>query len=74
MEDLTLTNTSKSKNSKNSTATKTPQKKSKVAAKSTGEKYQFQIMQSSGVPINEIAKFADADYWLTYFPPLAIVS
>ena len=48
-------------------------KKGKVAAKSTGLKYQFQIMQSIGVPTDEIKKFADPYYWLTYFPPLCIV-
>lgn len=49
------------------------QKKGKVASKSTGQKYQFQIMKSSGVPDDEIPKFADAKYWVYYFPKLAIV-
>ncbi|CAG8679942.1 42317_t:CDS:10 [Gigaspora margarita] len=52
--------------------TKMISKKGKVAAKSTDQKYQFQIMQSMGVPINEIAKFSDSNYWLYFFPPLAI--
>lgn len=47
--------------------------KGKVAAKSTGLKYQFQIMESIGVPRDEIKKFADAEYWLRYFPPIAKV-
>lgn len=47
-------------------------KKGKVAAKSSGAKYQWQIMQSLGIPDEEIPKFADATYWLQYFPPLAI--
>ncbi|KAJ1917024.1 cytosolic leucyl tRNA synthetase [Mycoemilia scoparia] len=46
--------------------------KSKIAAKTGGAKYQFQIMQSLGVPTEEIHRFADASYWLTYFPPKAI--
>lgn len=49
-------------------------KKGKLVAKSTGLTYQFQIMESIGVPRNEIKKFADPLHWLTYFPPIAIVS
>jgi len=45
--------------------------KSKVKAKSGGATYQWNIMKSNGVPESEIAKFADASYWLEYFPPLA---
>jgi leucyl-tRNA synthetase len=45
--------------------------KSKVAAKTGGAKYQFMIMESMGVPRDEIHKFSDARHWLTYFPPLA---
>jgi leucyl-tRNA synthetase len=48
-------------------------KKGKIAAKSTGHKYQFQILESIGVPREEVKKFADPYYWLTYFPPIAIV-
>ncbi|KAI0031473.1 leucyl-tRNA synthetase [Vararia minispora EC-137] len=47
-------------------------KKGKLAAKSTGHTYQFQILESIGVPREEIRKFADPYYWLTYFPPIAI--
>ncbi|KAF9477977.1 leucyl-tRNA synthetase [Pholiota conissans] len=47
-------------------------KKGKLVAKSTGLTYQFQIMESIGVPRSEINKFADPLYWLTYFPPIAI--
>ena len=43
---------------------------SKAAAKAGGCKYQWQIMQSLGLPDDEIQKFADADHWLRYFPPL----
>ena len=43
---------------------------SKAAAKAGGCKYQWQIMQSLGLPDDEIKKFADADHWLRYFPPL----
>jgi leucyl-tRNA synthetase len=49
-------------------------KKGKLAAKSTGHIYQFQIMESIGVPLSEVKKFADPYYWLTYFPPIAMVS
>lgn len=49
-------------------------KKGKVAAKATGHTYQFQIMESIGVPRSEIKKFADPAYWLKYFPPIARVS
>jgi leucyl-tRNA synthetase len=44
--------------------------KSKAKAKSGGGLYQWEIMQSMGIPDSEIAKFADATYWLSYFPPL----
>ncbi|KAI0299066.1 leucine-tRNA ligase [Multifurca ochricompacta] len=47
-------------------------KKGKLTAKSTGYTYQFQIMESIGVPRSEIKKFADPYYWLTYFPPIAV--
>ena len=48
-------------------------KKGKLAAKSTGLTYQFQIMESIGVPRAEIKKFADTQYWLQFFPPIAKV-
>ncbi|KAK0189731.1 hypothetical protein F5146DRAFT_1139201 [Armillaria mellea] len=47
-------------------------KKGKLQAKATGHAYQFQIMESIGVPKSEISKFADPLYWLEYFPPIAI--
>ncbi|KAI9032188.1 hypothetical protein DFJ74DRAFT_653553 [Hyaloraphidium curvatum] len=47
-------------------------KKSKVLAKTGNVQYQFQIMLSMGVPLEEIPKFADPTHWLYYFPPLAI--
>ncbi|RWS07474.1 leucine--tRNA ligase: cytoplasmic-like protein, partial [Dinothrombium tinctorium] len=47
-------------------------KKSKAAAKTGNVKYQFQIMQSLGLKDEEIVKFSDAQYWLQYFPELAI--
>ncbi|PIK48143.1 putative leucine--tRNA ligase, cytoplasmic-like [Apostichopus japonicus] len=46
-------------------------KKSKQIAKTGAGKYQWQIMLSLGIPIEEIPKFADAEYWLQYFPPRA---
>ncbi|KFA49605.1 hypothetical protein S40293_06622 [Stachybotrys chartarum IBT 40293] len=51
--------------------TKFTAKKGKAAAKTVKMKYQFQIMQASGVPTEEIHKFADPQHWLQYFPPLA---
>lgn len=48
-------------------------KKGKVAAKATGLQYQFQIMESMGVPREEIKKFADPYFWLQYYPPICIV-
>lgn len=48
--------------------------KGKLQAKSTGHTYQFQIMESIGVPLPEVKKFADPHYWLEYFPPIAVVS
>ncbi|XP_072941496.1 leucine--tRNA ligase, cytoplasmic isoform X2 [Epargyreus clarus] len=47
-------------------------KKSKAVAKTGAAKYQWQIMQSIGVPDDEIKKFADELYWLEYFPPRAV--
>lgn len=49
--------------------TKFSTKKSKAAAKTAKLQYQFQIMQSMGIPIDEIHLFADPHYWLEYFPP-----
>lgn len=46
-------------------------KKSKVNAKSTGLKYQFQIMEAIGISRSEIKNFADPQYWVKYFPPIA---
>ncbi|KAI1770698.1 hypothetical protein F4818DRAFT_450203 [Hypoxylon cercidicola] len=33
-------------------------------------KYQFQVMLSLGIPLEEIHKFADAKYWLHHFPQI----
>ena len=49
-------------------------KKGKVAAKSTGKMFQWQIMESMGVPVEEIPSFASTDKWLTYFPTYTIVN
>ncbi|KAF8556757.1 leucyl-tRNA synthetase [Imleria badia] len=46
--------------------------KGKIAAKSTGLTYQFQIMESIGVPREQVKKFADPYHWLSYFPPICI--
>uniref|UniRef100_A0A060T503 leucine--tRNA ligase n=1 Tax=Blastobotrys adeninivorans TaxID=409370 RepID=A0A060T503_BLAAD len=50
--------------------TKFGAKKSKAVAKQGRSKYQFEIMLQLGIPREEVKKFADARYWLTYFPPL----
>lgn len=50
--------------------TKFSGKKSKAAAKNVQMKYQFQIMLAIGIPLQEIHKFADPQYWLHFFPAL----
>ncbi|AEO70196.1 uncharacterized protein THITE_2121281 [Thermothielavioides terrestris NRRL 8126] len=45
-------------------------KKGKAALKSAKAKHQFQVMLSLGIPREQIHKFADAGYWLQYFPQL----
>jgi len=42
--------------------------KSKVAAKTGGLEYQWQIMQALGLKDEEIKKFSDTQHWLEYFP------
>ncbi|KAG4304749.1 hypothetical protein PORY_001802 [Pneumocystis oryctolagi] len=54
--------------SNKSDLTKFQAKKGKVAMKNQNLRYQFQIMRLLGIPNEEIYKFADAKYWLTYFP------
>ncbi|GAU23734.1 hypothetical protein TSUD_128380 [Trifolium subterraneum] len=56
----------------NAVAGKFKGKKSKVAAKSGGQIYQWEIMRSVGITDAEISDFQDPQKWLTYFPPLAI--
>jgi leucyl-tRNA synthetase len=46
-------------------------KKSKAAAKTGMQKFQWEIMKGFGLSDEEIAKFQDPYHWLTYFPPLA---
>jgi len=46
-------------------------KKSKVEAK-TGGLDQYEIMVALGIEPEEIPKFVDPEYWLKFFPPLAI--
>lgn len=55
----------------NQDPTKKKAKHGKQAAKSTGLNYQFQIMQSMGVALEEIQRFADPSYWIHYWPPIA---
>lgn len=50
--------------------TKFTAKKSKAAAKQGRSKFQFEIMMQLGIPREDVKKFADSTYWLTYFPPL----
>ncbi|KAH9908340.1 leucyl-tRNA synthetase [Xylariomycetidae sp. FL2044] len=42
--------------------------KSKAVAKAGKAKYQFEIMLSLGVPLDEIHRFSDPEYWLQVFP------
>jgi leucyl-tRNA synthetase len=49
--------------------TKFSAKKGKAAAKTVKAKYQWQILHSVGIPLEEIHKFADPQHWLKYFPP-----
>ncbi|KAI1740026.1 leucyl-tRNA synthetase [Xylaria scruposa] len=67
LEQLSIaetTNTSKTDVSKFSGS------KSKAAAKSGKAKYQYEIMLSLGIPVEEIHKFADPYHWLHVFPQL----
>eukprot|EP00038_Savillea_parva_P023260 m.40180 g.40180 ORF g.40180 m.40180 type:complete len:1085 (-) comp5929_c0_seq1:1678-4932(-) len=41
----------------------------KIAAKSGGETFQWNIMKHLGIPESEIPQFAEAETWLKYFPP-----
>ncbi|OBA28001.1 hypothetical protein HANVADRAFT_22229 [Hanseniaspora valbyensis NRRL Y-1626] len=50
--------------------TKFKAKKSKAQAKQGRGKYQFEIMMQLGISREQVSKFADANYWLDYFPPL----
>ncbi|XP_051955494.1 leucine--tRNA ligase, cytoplasmic [Xyrauchen texanus] len=51
---------------------KTKGKKSKAVAKAGSSKFQWDIMRSLGLCDDEIMKFAEAEHWLDYFPPLAV--
>ncbi|TKA53504.1 hypothetical protein B0A49_01733 [Cryomyces minteri] len=44
--------------------------KGKAAAKTVKMKYQFQIMLSIGIPLEEIHLFAEPMKWLQHFPPI----
>lgn len=43
--------------------TKFNAKKGKAAAKTVKAKYQWQILNSIGIPLEEIHRFADPQYW-----------
>ncbi|KAJ7944734.1 Leucine--tRNA ligase, cytoplasmic [Quillaja saponaria] len=47
-------------------------KKSKVASKSSGQVFQWEILRSFGISDSEISDFQQPHKWLTYFPPLAV--
>ncbi|KAF8886349.1 hypothetical protein BD779DRAFT_1662735 [Infundibulicybe gibba] len=47
-------------------------KAGKLLGKAAGGVYQFQILESIGVPRAEVKKFADPMHWLTYFSSIAI--
>jgi leucyl-tRNA synthetase len=44
--------------------------KSKIAKKTGRTKYQWEILEMSGVPQDLILKFVEPRFWLGYFPPL----
>jgi leucyl-tRNA synthetase len=44
--------------------------KSKLKDKA-GHGSQWSVLESMGIPAEEIPKFRDAGYWLDYFPPIA---
>lgn len=52
--------------------TKFAAKKSKAVAKKGKGASQWDILKLSGIPEDEIPKFADPMHWLSYFPPLAV--
>lgn len=58
--------------SKETTKDAAKSKKSKAMAKVGQAKFQWEIMQSLGLRDEEIRHFVDTDYWLEYFPPLAM--
>lgn len=45
---------------------------SKAVAKTGGAAFQWDIMRSLGLSDQDIVKFANAEHWLDYFPPLAV--
>ena len=49
-------------------------KKGKAASKASTASTQAEILESMGIPKEEISRFIDPYYWLEYFPPLAKVS
>jgi len=56
----------------NDNTNKSKGKKGKAQAKAVPLKYQAQIMMSIGIAREDVSKFADAAYWLKYFPPVAV--
>lgn len=50
--------------------TKFHSKKGKTALKSGTAKYQFQIMQAIGIPVDQIYLFADPYHWVKVFPEM----
>jgi leucyl-tRNA synthetase len=48
-----------------------PPKKPKTSDEEEEQKRQWEIMQQMGIGEDQIPKFADAYYWLKYFPPIA---
>lgn len=52
--------------------TKFSGKKSKAAAKKGPGAYQYEILQKSDIPDEQIPAFRVSSHWLGYFPPLAV--
>lgn len=73
VEEDTVVNEEKELNVDAMISKKGKSKKSKAASKKGQRaKYQWEIMEESDIPKEEIHKFSDSDYWLDYFPPHCI--
>jgi len=72
IDGLELQDKTEENNSAQADPTKFIAKKSKAVAKQGKGATQWEILKMSGIPEDEIPKFADPLHWLAYFPPLAM--